>query len=110
MFTTFKSSFFVALVLLLALASSCVTAELALIDDPENQELEVYTTLLPQQPYKEVAYVKAVGMPFNNAKQLLKKLRKKAKQAGADALVNLKYDYTSTYPYASCTLIRYEEN
>ncbi|MGH1337662.1 MAG: hypothetical protein ACRBFS_16195 [Aureispira sp.] len=49
-------------------------------------------------------------MPFNNSKQLLKKLCKKAEKAGADALVNLQYDYNISYPYASCILVRYEKN
>ncbi len=94
---------------LITCLTSCVTTRTANLTLYENNKLELYTSIIPNQSYTEIAYVEASGGVFHTPQNLLNGLIKKAIEVNADALINIKYDFQCLYPIASGTAISYTE-
>jgi len=99
------------LVLLISIAiTSCVSTQVANLQRSIDKEVAVFTTIKPDKEYIELKYVQADGSVFHRSERLLKKLTERAKKEGADAIINVRYDYQFWWPYASGTAIKYKTN
>jgi hypothetical protein len=103
-----KSLRIAAYLLIGAVSSSCVTTQVAKLGATSEKEPEVYITRTPERQYEEISYIEASGSIFHTKEQLLKKLKKKAKKEGGDALVQVRFDYTFYLPYAEGVVIKYK--
>jgi len=93
--------------LIALLFSACITTRVASLQTSGTEHLEIYIATKPMKKYTELAYIQADGGTFHTPKQLLNKLKKKAILEGADAIIDVKYDYQYWWPYASCVAIKY---
>lgn len=82
---------------------------------PPTDKAEIFSDgyNVPQE-YFEIGYVEAEGALFYNKQKLLNSIIKKAKQNGADALINLEFlepDHpeSSNKKFVKAVMIRYKE-
>ncbi|MDD2385646.1 MAG: hypothetical protein PHP52_02565 [Bacteroidales bacterium] len=94
---------------LITCLTSCVTTKTANLTLSENNKLELYTSIIPDRNYTEIAYIEASGGVFHTPQNLLNGLIKKSIELNADALINIKYDFQCLNPIASGTAINYTE-
>lgn len=94
-----------SLLLSVMLLSSCTTTRTAVIN--RSEALEVYTTKLPGRPYEELNYIETSGGIFHTPQHLMNGLTKAASAQGADAVINVRYDFQGWWPLVSGTTIRY---
>lgn len=92
----------------IATLSSCVTTQVANLQRKSDKEVEVYTTSKPAKEYIELKYIQANSGIFHGPEKLLQKLIERAKKEGADAIINVHYDYQFWWPYVSGTAIKYK--
>jgi len=88
--------------------TGCVSINVANLQRTSDKEVEVFTTLKPTREYKELKYIQVDGGIFNRPEKLLTKLTETAKKEGADAVINIKYDFQWTWPIISGTAIKYK--
>ena len=88
--------------------TSCVSTYVANLQRTSDKEVEVFTTIKPTKEYTELKYIQVDGTIFNQPEKLLTKLTQRAKKEGADAVINVKYDYQWTWPIISGTAIKYK--
>ena len=99
----------IALGLLISITlTSCVSTYVANLQRTSAKEVEVFTTIRPTKEYTELKYIQVSGAVFNRPEKLLTKLTERAKKEGADAVINVKYDFQSTWPIISGTAIKYK--
>jgi hypothetical protein len=89
--------------------TSCVSTYVANLQRTSDKEVEVFTTIKPTKEYIELKYIQVDGAVFNQPEKLLTKLTQRAKKEGADAVINVKYDYQWTWPIISGTAIKYKD-
>lgn len=100
--------FYICLAPFIFCLSGCVTVSEANLQRTSPNDIPVYTIKLPEKEYLEVKYLQADGSIFHRPEKLLKKLLEKAKVEGADAVINVKYDYMMWLPFVSGTAIKYK--
>lgn len=100
---------FILIALLAMGLLSCSTTKVASIQNAETKDFEVFTTKLPTKEYTELKYIKTDGSIFHGPEKLLTKLTKRAQQEGADAIINVKFDYQFWWPNVSGTAIKYKK-
>jgi len=88
--------------------TSCVSTYVANLQRTSDKEVEVFTTIKPTREYMELKYIQVDGAVFNQPEKLLTKLTERAKKEGADAVINVKYDFQWTWPIISGTAIKYK--
>ncbi len=88
--------------------SGCVSSFVANLQRTSKNEVEVFTTIIPAREYIELKYIQVDGSVFNRPEKLLTKLTERAKKEGADAVINVKYNYQFTWPIISGTAIKYK--
>ncbi|GAB4376635.1 MAG: hypothetical protein Kow0075_03930 [Salibacteraceae bacterium] len=89
--------------------TGCVTIRVAMNESANTGAApEVYFSKLPNRPYVEVAYLQADGAVFHTPRHLLNGLKKKAAEIGADAIVDVRYDFQAWYPVAMGVAIKYK--
>jgi len=103
-----KKSLLVFALLISFTFTSCVSIYVANLQRTSEKEVEVFTTIKPTKEYKELKYIQVDGAIFNRPEKLLTKLTETAKKEGADALINVKYDFQWTWPIISGTAIKYK--
>ena len=86
---------------------SCATVTVVSLQSTGEKNIEIYTTKLPSQTYSEIKFIQVSGSIFHGPDRLLKKLTERAKKEGADAVINVKYDYQFWWPNVSGTLVKY---
>lgn len=101
--------FTVGLFLILLTASSCTSTRIAILTTTENDEIELFTTKLPQREYVEICYIQTDGSIFHTPQKLLDGLKKKGIELKADAIIDIKFDFQTWYPVASGIAIKYKE-
>lgn len=106
----FKSSLLLLVLISVVIISSCLTTRVATLTKDENENLELFTTKLPDRKYVEINYIQTDGGIFHTPQQLLNGLKKKAIEIKADAVINIKYDFQAWYPVVSGTAIKYTDN
>ncbi len=89
------------------LLCSCATVQVA----PFNSEgqVPVYMTSCPDAKYEEFKYIEVSGSIFSSPSGLMDKMQKKAKEVGADAVVNTKYGYAGLYPYLEGVAVKFRK-
>ncbi len=75
-----------------------------------DSDIKVFTTKKPTKEYIELKYIQVRGSEFNRPEKLFTKLKQKTKEEGADAVINVEYDFQRTWPIVSGTSIKYQEN
>ncbi len=88
--------------------TSCVSTFVANLQRTSDKEVEVFTTIKPTREYIELKYIQVDGSIFSRPEKLLTKLTERAKKEGADAVINVKYDFQFTWPIISGTAIKYK--
>ncbi|MDD4149841.1 MAG: hypothetical protein PHE33_07415 [Bacteroidales bacterium] len=106
---TTKLITFVSICIFAFCLTNCLTTIYAKLSLPENNNLELYTSIIPELSYTEIAYVEASGGAFHTPQNLLNGLIKKSIELKADALINIRYDFQGLCPIASGTAIKYTE-
>lgn len=91
----------------LSIITSCTTTRVAVISSEET--ISLYTTTLPEQPYKELHYIETSGGIFHTPQHLLNGLKKEAIAQQADAVVNIRYDFQGWWPIVSGTSIQFTD-
>lgn len=86
----------------------CATVSVVSLQSTGDKNIEIYTTKLPSQSYSEIKLIQVSGSIFHGPDKLLKKLTERAKNEGADAVINVKYDYQFWWPNVSGTLVKYK--
>ncbi len=104
----FKKSLAVILILNGNMFTSCVTTNVANLQRSSNDKMDVFVVKTPDREYTELKYIQANGSIFHTPEQLLNKLTQRAKKEGADAIMNVKYDFQNAWPIASATAIKYK--
>lgn len=76
---------------ILLMSSSCIVTNTANLSAKGN-DIELYATILPERDYNEISYILSEGIiKEHNPQKLLDELKKKAKELGADAVINIEY-------------------
>ena len=88
--------------------SGCTSTFVANLQRSSEKEVAVFTTLKPTQEYIELKYIQVDGSLTTRPEKLLTKLTEKAKKEGADAVINVKFDFQCTWPIVSGTAIKYK--
>lgn len=92
------------------IGASCASVFVANLQRTAEKETSVFTTQLPSREYIEWKYIQVHGSVWNRPEHLLKRLAERAQQEGADAVINVKYDFQWTWPIVSGTAIKYVDN
>ena len=79
------------------LLCSCATVQVATFNS--EGQVPVYMT----------KYIEVSGSIFSSPSGLMDKMQKKAKEVGADAVVNAKYGYAGLYPYLEGVAVKYKK-
>lgn len=100
--------------LILALLScitltSCMRTHIANLQRTADNEVEVFTTKKPTKEYIELKYIRIDGSVYNKPEKLLSRLSKIAKEQGADAVINIRYTFKSTWSMITGTAIKYKK-
>ncbi len=103
-----KKIFFVTIIFVSTIYSSCTTTRVASLSQQSNENIELYTTKIPDKNYEEIYYIQTDGGIFHTPQQLLNGLKKKALELNVDAVINIKYDFQGIYPIVSGTAIKYK--
>ena len=106
---TLKFAALPGLIICLAQAS-CTSTFVANLQRTSAKEVEVFTTIKPTKEYTELKYIQVDGSVTSRPEKLLTKLTQRAKTEGADAVINVKYDFQWTWPVVSGTAIKYKSN
>ena len=88
--------------------TSCTTTSVANLQRSSPGEVEVFTTIKPAGEYTELKYIQVDGSLTTRPEKLLTKLTERAKKEGADAVINVKYDFQGHLPIVSGTAIKYK--
>jgi len=96
-----------AMFVMMAFCCSCATVQVATFNS--ESEVPVFMTNRPDVQYVEFQYVEVSGSLFSSPKELMGKMQKKAKDIGADAIVNAKYGYAGLYPYLEGVAVKYKK-
>ena len=68
---------------------------------PENEELVILTEK-PQKPFQEIGFVKVMARWGTSKDAIDKELKRRAKEAGADALIDVEYGEDSSNALPLC--------
>lgn len=80
--------------------TGCVSTQVVSLKSSGVNDVAVYMAGTPIPEYTQYTYIEASGGIFQNKKQLLRKLRKRAaKETNVDALVNVRFGYQFLWPY-----------
>ncbi len=100
----------VAVILIWFLITGCATGRVARLKTEEKEgSPALFITKIPKNDYDEIAYIQADGSVFHTPQKLLNVIKKRAVLLGADAVINIKYDFQAWYPVASGVAIKYKE-
>jgi len=102
-----KKMGFILLAIALMGLTSCVTTHVASIQPVNEEDIAVFTTTKPAGEYTELKYIQAEGSIFHKPEKLLQKLRQRAKEEGADAIIDVRYGYQFWWPYVEGTAVKY---
>lgn len=90
-----RSSLFIAMIASATLFS-CTSSQYVELKTPVQRENEIAVYLeseIPEKSYERLGYIETSGWIFTSNKKLLKGLRAKAESVGADAVINVDFDY-----------------
>lgn len=93
----------------IAALTSCTTTRVAILTEPKDETIALFTTKIPNRNYVELCYIQTDGSIFHTPQHLLTGLKKKAAELKADAVINIKYDFQAWYPIISGTAIKYND-
>jgi hypothetical protein len=93
----------------LALMSSCTTTRTFTTSEGSYEGIEVYTAKNPGKDFNEIKFIEVGGGWFSGPKGLMKKLVQRAKESGADGLVNVQYNTLHVGSTISGTAVKFEE-
>jgi hypothetical protein len=105
----FQSTRLFSGIILVIIITGCTTTRVATLTKDENENIELYTTKLPDRNYTEICYIQTDGGVFHTPQKLLDGLKKKAKEQNADAVINIRFDFQAWYPVVSGTAIKYND-
>jgi len=88
--------------------SGCATTRLVNLPKPSVEGVDVYMTEIPDKPYCEIKYIQVDGAIFHTPDRMMIDLSERAKSEGADAVINVKFDYQAWYPVLSGVAIKYK--
>ncbi len=95
-------------ILVLLFFTSCISTQVASFQKESSSDVEVLYSSNPNKEYSEVMYIQADGSIFSSSSSLLKKLKERGKKEGADAIINIKFDYQFWWPNVSGIAIKYK--
>ncbi|MDD3740558.1 MAG: hypothetical protein PHH30_04890 [Bacteroidales bacterium] len=96
------------LIISVFIISGCATTRIVNLPKPSDEGVEVYMTQMPDKAYNEIKYIQVDGAIFHTPERLMIDLSEKAKVEGADAVINVKFDYQAWYPVLSGVAIKYK--
>jgi len=97
-------------ILIILFVSSCTTTRTFSTAEGSYDGIEVFTAKTPEKNFKEIKYIEVQGGWFSGPKGLLSKLLQRAKDAGADGLVNVQYNTLHVGSTISGTAVKFEES
>lgn len=103
-----KIFIYLLFVISITITTSCVTTRIANLQKATDKDIEIFITNYPTKEYFEIKYIQADGAIFHTPEILLKNLKEKAIEVGADAIIDIYYGYQFWWPYASCVAIKYK--
>lgn len=95
-------------ILVIIAFTSCVTTQVANLQKETSSDIEIFYASQPNKEYTEIMYIQANGGVFHSPEKLIEKLKKRAKEEGADAIINIKFDYQFWWPNVSGIVIKYK--
>jgi hypothetical protein len=96
-------------ILTLVLMSSCTTTRTLSTIDGTYEGLEVFTAKNPEKKFNEIKFIEVSGGWFSGPKGLMEKLVLRAKESGADGLVNVQYNTLHVGSTISGTAVKFIE-
>ncbi|MDX1903764.1 MAG: hypothetical protein SFU27_06350 [Thermonemataceae bacterium] len=87
--------------------TNCTFVTKVKLQRSSSQEVEVFMKQMPPQSFVEIKYIRINAPIWKKANTLLQKLKENAKQEGADALINVTYDFQSRRTTISGLAIKY---
>jgi len=96
-------------ILCLAILGSCTTTRTFSTISEDYEGIEVYTAKIPDKKFQEIKFIEVQGGWFSGPNGLMTKLIKRAKNEGADGLVNVQYNTLHVGSTISGTAIKFEE-
>lgn len=97
----------IGLFIIFILGSACASTRVASLTAEEGDQIDLYVTKFPERQYVELCYIQTDGTLFHTPQKLLDGLKEKGRELGADALIQIKYDFQAWYPVASGIAIKY---
>lgn len=88
--------------------TSCVTTQVANLQRKTTSDIEIYYASQPSKEYTEIMYIQADGSIFHSSEKLLQKLKDRGKTEGADAIVNITFNYQFWWPNVSGVAVKYK--
>ncbi|EMS33135.1 hypothetical protein C943_00412 [Mariniradius saccharolyticus AK6] len=88
---------------------SCTTTRTIPTVEGSYDGIEVYTVKNPGKEFNEIKFIQVHGGWFSGPNGLTKKLIKRAKAEGADALVNVQYNQLHVGATISGTAIKFDD-
>lgn len=95
-------------ILVILLFTGCVTTQVANFQMETSSDIEIFYASHPNKEYAEIMYIQADGGVFHSSAKLLEKLKERGKEEGADAIVNVQFDYQFWWPNVSGIAIKYK--
>lgn len=104
-----KNSFIISFLMIsIFIISGCVTTRVVNLPNPSGDGVNVYITATPDRLYTEIKYIQVDGAIFHTPEKMMASLSEMAKAEGADAVINVKFDYQAWYPVLSGVAIKYQ--
>lgn len=100
---------FLIAIFVLSFLGSCTTTRSIPTIDGTYEGLEVFTAKNPEKKFNEIKFIEVSGGWFSGPKGLMEKLVQRAKESGADGLVNVKYNTLHVGAAISGTAVKFEE-
>ncbi|MDN5355166.1 MAG: hypothetical protein PWQ43_108 [Rikenellaceae bacterium] len=95
-------------ILVILIFTSCVTTQVANLQKETSSDIEIFYASQPNKEYTEIMYIQANGGIFHSPEKILEKLKERANKEGADAIINIKFDYQFWWPNVSGIAIKYK--
>lgn len=76
---------------------------------PKDYEMPILQRSEVKRPFKEIGQVSALGGTYETQRNMYKAVRAKARQVGADALIDAHYSDARMYPDLIATAIVYTD-
>jgi uncharacterized protein YbjQ (UPF0145 family) len=101
---------FLFAVLSIVFLGSCTTKRTISVTEDRYKGIEVFSAKIPDKNFQEIKLIQVQGKWPNGPKSLMNKLVRRAKNQGANGLINVQYSTVQGVNTISGTAVKFEES